>query len=193
MVALSSLDINKQACVLRGTSSPVTTMESYPLYFFEHVYSTWCLLVPSNTEALLAALSLLWRESPENRANRQKFRAKRITKRGSWSPDQSVPETYITSPFLGYVNHSTASINCPIWTGFSVPCNSKQPNTPSCKAEWITEQRIVQKHHRCSSDLTQTSNSLGARALTGLGHPTSQRLTESLVLNKYFFFLRCWG
>lgn len=187
MVALSSPDVNKQACVLRGTSSPATTLDSYPLYFFEHVYSTWRLVVLSNTEALLAALSLLWRESPENRANRQKFRAKRITKRGSWSPDQNVPETYITSPFLGYVNHSTASINYPIWTGFSVPCNSKQPNnTPSCKVEWVTEQRTVQKLHRCSSALTQTSSSLGARALMVLviPHPSAWQSSWTLVLNK---------
>lgn len=40
----------------------------------------------------------------------------------------------------------------------------------------------MQKHHRSSSDLIQTSSSLGAEVLIGLGHPITQGLKEFLEL-----------
>lgn len=50
-------------------------------------------------------------------------------------------------------------------------------------AEWTTEQKKVQKHHRSSNHLTQTSSSLGAEAFIDLGHLVSQGLEAFLNMD----------
>lgn len=138
MAALPPVDVIKQTRGLRSTSSQTTTLDSSARHFLDFH------LIFLRSTGVGTIQKPCWQPShyyegsqPENKANRHKGRAQRITKKWSQSPDQSVPETYPTSSPFGYVNHSTAPINYPVWTRFSVPYNSKHPNWHILMHGWM--------------------------------------------------------